>query len=199
MTGETHMNFEKELKDALRITQLEKVDKRLDMPSELSPVTSNTKHMPKLNQIITPEPGLPNTNFQKQQVYLREANEDELRRRPREDEEDIDSMLEKGEEEFEDDGGLGPTEEEGALPDEDITDADLPEPEEQEVPGLPSGSKYTLQQAKGQLDGVIRQWMDLSGNYPEGDKRHNFLEIGERLREITAVIQRDYLEAQEGI
>ena len=199
MTGETHMNFEKELKDALRITQLEKVDKRLDMPSELSPVTSNTKHMPKLNQIITPEPGLPNTNFQKQQVYLREANEDELRRRPREEEEDIDSMLEKGEEEFEDDGGLGPTEEEGALPDEDITDADLPEPEEQEVPGLPSGSKYTLQQAKGQLDGVIRQWMDLSGNYPEGDKRHNFLEIGERLREITAVIQRDYLEAQEGI
>ena len=193
------MNFEKELKDALRITQLEKVDKRLDMPSELSPVTSNTKHMPKLNQIITPEPGLPNTNFQKQQVYLREANEDELRRRPREEEEDIDSMLEKGEEEFEDDGGLGPTEEEGALPDEDITDADLPEPEEQEVPGLPSGSKYTLQQAKGQLDGVIRQWMDLSGNYPEGDKRHNFLEIGERLREITAVIQRDYLEAQEGI
>lgn len=63
-----------------------------------------------------------------------------------------------------------------------------------DVPGLPSGRGYTVDQAKGQLDGIIKQWMDLAGNYPEGEERHKFLEIGERLREISAVINRDYIK-----
>jgi hypothetical protein len=72
----------------------------------------------------------------------------------------------------------------------EITDADLP------IPGLPSGGGYTLEIAKGQLDGILGKWMDIAGNYPEGDQRHKFIEIGERLREISAVIQRDFLSGQ---
>jgi len=60
--------------------------------------------------------------------------------------------------------------------------------------GISSGSKYTLQQAKGQLDGIVKQWMDLAGNLPEGGERHKFLEIGERLRAISGAIQRDFIE-----
>jgi hypothetical protein len=66
-----------------------------------------------------------------------------------------------------------------------------------ELPGLPSGKSYTLNMAKKQLDGILEQWMDLAGNYEEGEERHNFLEIGERLREISAVLQRDFLGGAE--
>ena len=82
---------------------------------------------------------------------------------------------------------------------EDLEGLDVPPGDESRdgtIPGLPSGRGYNVQQAKGQLDGIIKQWMDMAGNYPEGDKRHNFLEIGERLREISAVINRDYIEKQ---
>lgn len=72
--------------------------------------------------------------------------------------------------------------------DDDILDDD--------IPGASSGSNYTIEMAKGQLDGIIGKWMDISGNYPEGERRHKFLEIGERLREISAVIHRDYIENQ---
>lgn len=77
---------------------------------------------------------------------------------------------------------------------EEVTDADLPPQGGQEpVPGMPSGNNYTIDQAKGQLDGIIKNWMDMAGNYPEGEQRHNFIEIGERLREISAVINRDFM------
>jgi hypothetical protein len=79
---------------------------------------------------------------------------------------------------------------------EEITDADLP-PQggqgQEPIPGMPSGNNYTVDQAKGQLDGIIKNWMDMAGNYPEGEQRHNFIELGERLREISAVINRDFM------
>ena len=88
---------------------------------------------------------------------------------------------------------------------DEITDADLPQDGQQkqdpaaggEVPGLPSGNNYTIDQAKGQLDGIVKNWMDLAGNYPEGEQRHNFIEIGERLREISAVLNRDFMNANK--
>jgi hypothetical protein len=60
--------------------------------------------------------------------------------------------------------------------------------------GIPSGNNYSVEMAKQQLDGVIGNWMDLAGNYEEGEERHKFLEIGERLREISGVIARDYIQ-----
>ncbi len=60
--------------------------------------------------------------------------------------------------------------------------------------GLPSGSDYSVDMANSQLTGVIDKWMDLAGNYAEGDQRHNFIEIGERLREIVGVLERDFCQ-----
>jgi len=65
---------------------------------------------------------------------------------------------------------------------------------EEDNVGLSSGSNYTVEMVKSQLDGILKMWMDLAGNYPEGDDRHKFLEIGERLREISGVVERDFVQ-----
>jgi len=64
--------------------------------------------------------------------------------------------------------------------------------------GLSSGSNYTVEMVKNQLDGILKMWMDLAGNYPEGDERHKFIEIGERLREISGVVERDFIQKHPG-
>lgn len=59
---------------------------------------------------------------------------------------------------------------------------------------LPSTTGYTIQQAKGQIDGVIKQWMLLAGNYPTGSaEQDKFIELGKRLGEISRVIERDFV------
>jgi hypothetical protein len=73
-----------------------------------------------------------------------------------------------------------------------------PEPETDLGPkvGLaPSG--YTLDNAKSQIDGILKKWMDLSGAYPEGEQRERFLEIGERLEEISNTLERDFMHEAE--
>ena len=88
----------------------------------------------------------------------------------------------------------------GEVSPEEIKPEDLPQQPGLEEPptGMPSGSGYSIDIAKGQLDGILKHWMDLAGNFPEGKKRHEFLEVGERLREISAVINRDFLGGAEG-
>ena len=88
----------------------------------------------------------------------------------------------------------------GEVSPEEIQPEDLPGQQGLEEPptGMPSGSGYSIDIAKGQLDGILKHWMDLAGNFPEGKKRHEFLEVGERLREISAVINRDFLGGAEG-
>lgn len=110
-----------------------------------------------------------------------------------------------GEEPMADAAGAAAPPEAGIDPNE-ITDADLPpregEPaapapapahgQGEEIPGTPSGSKYTVDIAMGQLEGILKNWMLLAGDFPEGEQKHNFIEIGERLREISGVLERDY-------
>lgn len=157
------MSFDKALAEALEVIPLGKIDKRLKTQSKLGMPTSRLRKSKQASSLAGPT--LPSPVFTN------------LRREKLPLSDDIMS--------------------------EQVTDEDLPPREEaapteaastgEVVPGLPSGSKYTLSQAKGQLDGIIKFWMDLAGNYPEGEQRHKFLEIGERLREISAVLNRDFL------
>ena len=56
-------------------------------------------------------------------------------------------------------------------------------------------SEYSIDQARGQLDGIIKQWMNLSSRFPAGSvEQDKFIEIGKRLTEISQVIQRDFIE-----
>jgi hypothetical protein len=177
------MQFDELLDEAVKAIPLAKIDKRLASKSKLTAVKSHQDHMP-------PPPGvvsLPldvNVNIRRDNVPLSDSIQEAA------------PMAEIPEEEPE---AEAPEEEApGAEAEEpEITDDDLPSLSGQEqIPGLPSGSNYTLEMAKGQLDGILGKWIDLAGNYPEGDKRHQFIEIGERLREISAVLQRDYIGDQ---
>ena len=163
--------FNEELDEAINILSLSKVDPRLDCPSELTPIKSSTKHMPSLDQQMS----LPNPAryFHRQKSYMHEAVDN------------LDDLENKD---------LGGGDDLGGNDLGDDLDGD--EINNDDIPGASSGSNYTIEMAKGQLDGIIGKWMDIAGNYPEGERRHKFLEIGERLREISAVIHRDYIENQ---
>lgn len=174
------MDFTERLDKAMKLVPLTKIDGRLDMPSELEPIESDTEHMPPLDHKIS-EPAQVNVNLTRARPMLSDSV-------IREDEFDL-----GGEEDIGGDEGGGAL----TADDDEITDADIPsEPADDTPAGMPSGSEYTVEQAKGQLDGIIKQWMDLAGNYPEGEQRHNFLEIGERLREISGVLNRDFIQQQ---
>lgn len=72
-----------------------------------------------------------------------------------------------------------------------------PEPDLGPSPEAPrpgyQASGYTIDNAKSQIDGILKRWMDLAGAFPEGDQRHNFLQIGERLEEIANTLERDFI------
>lgn len=56
---------------------------------------------------------------------------------------------------------------------------------------------YSVQNAYDQLGGILKQWMNLQGQYPEGsDNKEKFIELGERLKEIQLVMKRDFMEEQ---
>jgi len=92
----------------------------------------------------------------------------------------------------------------GIIREEEEIDVSIKDPDQSKEAenyggSTPGGSGYTLENAKNQLDGIVDKWMELAGYYPDGEKRHDFLEIGERLREISGVLQRDFLGIREAI
>ena len=176
------MLSEKRLNEALEVTPLAQLDSRLDQPgtSGIVPVSSRNK-VAKIGGKGSPSTmhiqNVPPVHSQ----LVREAQE-----APPPPPAPPAPQASPGQQ------GAQP----GVSP-EEIQPEDLPQQQAPEEPptGMPSGSGYTIQGAKGQLDGILKNWMDLAGNFPEGKKRHEFLEIGERLREISAVINRDFLGA----
>lgn len=81
---------------------------------------------------------------------------------------------------------------------EEVPEAPVAPPEADLGPKVgyaPSG--YTIDNAKSQIDGILKKWMDLSGAYPDGEKRERFLEIGERLEEISNTLERDFMHEAE--
>jgi hypothetical protein len=160
---------------------------------------------------------------------IREADEDLRKKRIRalDGVEDLDN-IEKDEDDLDlggDDLDLGDDEDEGNIDknglrddlsddledfeggDEELEDDDLEDlgDGEGDTPTDPTlvptgGAGYTVNQAKAQIDGVIKQWMHLSGNYPEGsEEREKFQEIGERLDEISRVLYRDFIAPRLGV
>lgn len=102
------------------------------------------------------------------------------------------------EDELEDEleNGSGPQDEALDAPDLGENDGNATEPQgeaPETTEPLPVDGGYTIQMAKNQLDGVIKQFPKLSVQFPEGDKRHKFIEIEERLSEISAVLARDFI------
>ena len=84
--------------------------------------------------------------------------------------------------------GPGP----GPGPEGPETGIGLEEPPRGSLP--PTG--YNVQQAKAQLDGILKRWMDMAGGFPEGEQRHRFIEIGERLEEIANTLERDFVQGE---
>ena len=70
-----------------------------------------------------------------------------------------------------------------------------PQPQPPQSP-QPQPKQYTVEKAHKAIEGIISKWMQLAGQWPEGKQRHNFMEIGERLREIAGVLQRDFMSSQ---
>jgi len=186
------MTLEETLNDIMGRRKLEDEDGRLKCRSELKPVKARQEHM-------APVPGAENkpldvnVNLHRERVPLSddvhvdqtvigEARDDKARDDERED----DLMP--------DDEDLMPDDEDLMPDDEDLMPDEGGEAEGEKEDGTPQGSGYDLKMAKGQLDGILEKWMDIAGTYPDGSKRDEFMEIGERLREISGVLQRDFLE-----
>ena len=165
------------LSEAVEVIPLAKLDKRLDTESELYPVEHNLETMPPVPVQFTekpkPVPG------KKEKVYAHEDIEDVLR-------EYSSDKLE-----------LNDTNDTELDDDLEEADFDIDEMESVQVSDKLPGTKYTVAHAKGAIDGILSKWMEMVRDFPEGEKRHNFLEIGERLSEIAAVLERDFIKGIE--
>ena len=173
------MTFDKALNEALQITVL----KGVYNPSNLKTIQSTMeKSSISVDTVDTPPAGA-YSNLHREKVKL----SDSLIR-----EAEVPPAPEGGDEgifDLKDDPTANP---EGELEDQTT---ELPEDEfDAGGAGISSGSNYTVEMVKSQLDGILKMWMDLAGNYPEGDERHKFIEIGERLREISGVVERDFVQ-----
>lgn len=174
-------SFGTRLNEAMELVPLTSMDPRLDQNSDIEPIKSNLKRSQQFHSTC----GSPSSPPVHTAIKgIREAVE----------------------------APAAPPQQQApqAPPSDEITQDDLP-PLEGEAPqqgggqdqgqqgggGLPNGGDYTTQNAKEQIDGILKNWLDLAGQYPEGDLRHNFLEIGERLREISGVLHRDFLGGAE--
>jgi hypothetical protein len=158
----------------------------------MRPIESDTEHMPELGRQFE-KPKDINSNFARAKVYTEEylireypgddlkPGKDDPRPIPRSKEEEND-FVEPREPEVED----------------EILDSDLPETGSGEdiITPTSSGSKYTMAQAKGQLDGILGQWMDLAGNIPEGPKQDKFFEIGKILRGVSGILNDEFMQGQ---
>ena len=167
------MKFKIKLSEAIEVIPLAKLDKRLDQPSKIYPVEHNLETMPPVPAQFTKEPRpVPG---KKEKVYAHEDIEDVLREYSSDKLDDMsdDTRLEDDLEE---------------------ADFDIDEMKSEQVSDELPGSKYTVAHAKGALDGMLSKWMELVREFPEGRKRRDFLEIGERLSEITAVLDRDFIK-----
>lgn len=181
------MNFHDDLNRAIEALDMSNLDPRLSTDSQLRNVQHNTESMPALDRPVH-KPLPVRSNLRRHQPAVNEQleldDEDELGDELGDDELDDELGDDELDDELED--ALGEPKQ------DQLDDGDTPA-------GIPSGSGYDLNMAKSQLDGIIEKWMDLAGNFPEGEKRHEFIEIGERLREISGVLHRDFLSDQEVI
>ena len=165
------MKFKIKLSETIEVIPLAKLDKRLDsMKSELYPVEHNLKSMPPVPAQFTKEPRT--VPGKKEKVYAHEDIEDVLR-------EYSSDKLELNDTDLEDDL--------------EEADFDADEMESVQISDELPGTKYTVAHAKGAIDGMLGKWMEMVRDFPEGKKRRDFLEIGERLSEISAVLERDFI------
>lgn len=172
------MTFDKALNEALQITVL----KGVYNPSNLKTIQSTMeKSSISVDTVDTPPAGA-YSNLHREKVKLSDSLIREAEAPPTPEGGDDEGIFD-----LKDDPTAGPEGEfEGQT-------AELPEGEPGGE-GISSGSNYTVEMVKNQLDGILKMWMDLAGNYPEGDERHKFIEIGERLREISGVVERDFVQ-----
>lgn len=189
------MIFDKALTEALQVTVL----KGFYNPSGLKPVQSTLERSSISVDPVDEPPAGAYSNLRREKVKLsdsliREAVPAAPPPAPGGDESGVFDLNDPtGGPEDEPDTLQDPTEEPG-LDDEDTISGGEGSEGGEGGEGLSSGSNYTVEMVKSQLDGILKMWMDLAGNYPEGDERHKFIEIGERLREISGVVERDFVQ-----
>lgn len=216
------MSFKKRLIEALGrngLVQLDQIDKRLKTNSDFVPIGTGLERSAMFHSGVGPvlAPGQVHSNLRRDKVPLsddrnRSAVEviSELltpekpplpTQKPQMPAPEQGMPAPGGEEPMADAAGAAAPPEAGIDPNE-ITDADLPPregeggheqaPAPENIPGTPSGNKYSVDTAMGQLEGILKNWMLMAGEFPEGEQKHNFIEIGERLREISGVLERDF-------
>jgi hypothetical protein len=187
-------NFNQKLNKSFKVVPLTSTDKRLTADSKMIPIKSRLQvskikggiheaaPMPGAGPKLTPEAPAPKTTPGATPEDISDLGSK------------LDAMDNGGDLGGDLEGDLG-GETEGLDLDTEIPMDGNENSENKKGGATPAGSDYSIEQAHQQLDGVIGNWMDMAGKYPEGEDRHKFLEIGERLREIAGVIKRDYIES----
>jgi hypothetical protein len=108
-----------------------------------------------------------------------------------------------------DDVNLDTDEIDSEIEDQEIEDPEIedPEIENQEIEnqeienqeienqdGSKTASGYSLKNVNDQLEGMVNKWFKLAQNY-EGDQREAFLKLGDRLSEISDVLESEFIES----
>lgn len=175
------MPFREQLNEALKTIPLASIDNRLDSPSKMKRIKSRLKRStvgePESERLV---PDV-NVNLKRDKVPLsdsviREAELDQQIKNPDKAGGDLKMDIPTS------DGEM----------DLEVTDKDLPQ--EQPQGDALAKTAQIIGQANGQLDGIVKQLMKLSGYYTEQDpKKHKLTEISERLSEISMVLERDFM------
>jgi hypothetical protein len=188
------MDFNTKLEDAFELTHLDELDERLKTDTELKEVSATTKKTPPVEQDTQfPPPEDVYSNFRRQKVYCEDALRD-YDGVNEEDEEDIGGVFDDAfEPDEQDEPGGGqvdleePDQEQKPRHDDvveydDADDFDN-EPKTVDIPVKRVGN-FTISQAKGQIDGALKYWMELSATLPDGQS-DNFLSLGKSLAKIS--------------
>jgi hypothetical protein len=186
-------NINKKLNKSFRVVPLTSIDNRLDSESDLKPIKSRLKvskvrggiHETMEKPMTGAEAHKPMTGPDVDGIASKMDTDMSMPDTPDESMPDTPDMSN-------DDIGL-----DDELPMDGDGDGDGGANSDEHGGATPSDGSYSTEQAYQQLNGILNNWMDLSGKYPEGEERHKFLEIGERLREIAGVIKRDYIDSED--
>lgn len=76
----------------------------------------------------------------------------------------------------------------------DAIDAQQPEEPIGPQTGYQSRGGYNVVMARDQLNGILKNWMEILGEFPAGSQEHEKLQmIGQRLVEISNTLTRDFI------
>ena len=183
------MNINEKLNRAFDVVPMAKWDKRLATDSELKSQTTRLKRADVLPRLAWEAPTIPTkSNYKPNKVTLSDEHIRIIAEEMQTPEvsQEISEIPEE------------PTEE--TVPKvEVVPETEKTEPEyTPEVRTVPSGSGYSVEMARNQIEGILNNWSKMERAYPENsDKRVKFDTIKNILGEISDGLYKDFIEKQE--